>query len=163
MCMALYMGYRELSCLCQGKGGGLTETMEVKAPKPLLATAAGHTHLYSDAHYQSHSTNALCTKAFLSVSSLSMTLTLLQDQLPNSQGPMPMGMWGILVQKHHPFQGSDRASHQAGPSEHRMLCVCAGPLRPHSETPNPSPSLTSLIFMAFSLARRTSGRSAVCV
>lgn len=30
--------------------GGLTETMEVKAPKSLLATAAGYTHLYSDAH-----------------------------------------------------------------------------------------------------------------
>lgn len=83
--------------------GALTETVEVKAPKPLLATAAGHTHLYSDAHYQSHSTNALCTKAFLSVSSLSMTLTLLQDQLPNSQGPVPMGMWGVPCSKTSPI------------------------------------------------------------
>lgn len=74
-----------------------------------------------------------------------------------------MGMRGPLFKKITQSKTVTEHHTKRGPSAHRMLCVCAGPLRPHNENPYPSTSLTSLMFMAFSLASRTSGRSAVCV
>ena len=89
-CAQLLMENKEerLSLLKKRKAGADRDDGREELSLPSLSLD-GCLHLYSDVPiFQPLSTNVLCTKEVFLVSSLSMSLTLLQDQLHNLQGPM---------------------------------------------------------------------------